>query len=1039
MAKNYDELDWEDLKAGRLDEGKSEASLLSGRGSHGSPMVLRRAVFHSPRKVAMARDAPGLSFRAGPTAELARRTTVAPFHMAHSFVSRPRSRTTPRGVTNGTRVAVFPRKAEVAILRAEGGRYHNRHHVWTLPSNSAFLKTQTGAAMRSIVAGYAHLRRRDGQGVAKHAKTIRLFQDYIERATMGQAQRAEELESDEKGLISVGNLGATRAERQGFWAAVEAVEKRADARLQCRIIAELPYWIQPADRRAIVERFGAAFEARQLGWWAAVHRPDVAKGSDPRNFHLHLVYHDRGFLGRYVEFGPDKDGKLRALPGAPIFEKFKDREARGQAWIVEIKAQLADIINDVVLTAAIRDGVHPVRLAFPGSYAELGITQVGQRHLGAKRTALERVGVGTRVGMQNHGHVEAEFARQDEVHSKIWHLALRLLLRADRYLTRIDPMSGGDPGDLGPEKIDFVAPEIQEFAENLARLLAQADAVIAKNDLIMAAFSDAEIARISSLDTVEAKRAIENAEKRFAEMERPVDFSRAPIALRDQALENLLEKAKDNPEKTAEIQQRRREMLVWEGAADVETAARHRRLIDEEWQFQRSRIGPAASYGQRVASGVAIALLATELAEQLAFWRRAAAGEVVLTQAAVLPPPVSMPPEGAFKWANGFAAAVGEPLRPRVLWKGSEADWIAYLIGRRLLEAQEAAKLLAAAPGARRLYDPIFSANFGIGTADLPDFFGQAKTAIDELATRQAPDPQRQSSKPIVSEKPGSNEASVYSTTTGATSLPQYEPREQPASTSVGARCMTATLQTKFHPAPVKLDGALAPNAGGAPPTGSYSAKTAVSDLANQRGGTPSTAPQKANANPPTETPLASASAFSPRATERPVLRPPPGPGVAGLAARNTTLPAHKPPAREDLTLRLPNKNYNFGINTSDLEIRRTHEARARDFTAYELYFAYSLTRRLADTLTALPFDSPDRRRFASQGDYAGGIRLLEEELYRRGLFINDLEKRFHKATETQTTPMTQPTPKPTATRAPAAAAIIEKKPVSNRRGGREL
>jgi hypothetical protein len=93
----------------------------------------------------------------------------------------------------------------------------------------------------------------------------------------------------------------------------------------------------------------------------------------------------------------------------------------------------------------------------------------------------------------------------------------------------------------------------------------------------------------------------------------------------------------------------------------------------------------------------------------------------------------------------------------------------------------------------------------------------------------------------------------------------------------------------------------------------------------------------------------------------------------------------------------------------------------------------------LADTLTALPFDSPDRRRFASQGDYAGGIRLLEEELYRRGLFINDLEKRVHKATETQTTPMPQPTPKPTATGGPAAAAIIEKKPVSNRRGGREL
>jgi hypothetical protein len=45
---------------------------------------------------------------------------------------------------------------------------------------------------------------------------------------------------------------------------------------------------------------------------------------------------------------------------------------------------------------------------------------------------------------------------------------------------------------------------------------------------------------------------------------------------------------------------------------------------------------------------------------------------------------------------------------------------------------------LAAAPGAQRLYDPIFSANFGIATADLPEFFAQAKTALQENGGRES-------------------------------------------------------------------------------------------------------------------------------------------------------------------------------------------------------------------------------------------------------------------------------------------------------------
>jgi hypothetical protein len=41
---------------------------------------------------------------------------------------------------------------------------------------------------------------------------------------------------------------------------------------------------------------------------------------------------------------------------------------------------------------------------------------------------------------------------------------------------------------------------------------------------------------------------------------------------------------------------------------------------------------------------------------------------------------------------------------------------------------------LAAVPSVPRLYDPIFSLNFGIATADLPEFFAQAKTERQETA-----------------------------------------------------------------------------------------------------------------------------------------------------------------------------------------------------------------------------------------------------------------------------------------------------------------
>ena len=190
--------------------------------------------------------------------------------------------------------------------------------------------------------------------------------------------------------------------------------------------------------------------------------------------------------------------------------------------------------------------------------------------------------------------------------------------------------------------------------------------------------------------------------------------------------------------------------------------------------------------------------------------------------------------------------------------------------------------------------------------------------------------------------------------------------------------------------------------------------------------------PQTAKTNPPVRTPLASPPSIVPRAAERGVFRPVPGPSTASPAAGIPTPSAQPPSIREDLTRHLTTASYDFGVRMSDPEVRRTNEARARRFTSYELFYAYSLTRRLANTLAALPFNSLDRRGFAAQGDYASGMRLLEEELYRRNLFFADLEKRFRSATPTQ------PIPTPTTTEVPAEPTVSDKRNVHNTRGGRE-
>ncbi len=981
MGRRDKEDEWEKLKPGRLDEREhDELGLVSPRARTAQAMYIRTTSFLLGREKAPLPKAPKIMARLG--AVLAGNSStafVSTFHMRHDFVSKEPSPTPmPSACRRGKAVAVYPHtKRQIALVR-KVGNFDQTSRTYIVPTGQKFLQTRIGRRLRSETAKALRQMWLVGRSVGQSRISATEFQAYISRVGLSKEDREKALDSDEKGAIDFGTIGTTFEECNSFWRAVDRYETQERARLQSRAEFELPYWISSSCRREIVEKFGDFLTGEGLQFWAAVHRP--GRLSDPRSFHLHLIYHNRQVIADADESARQKEGPMRGERGDPIFVSKKNRNHQGDAWLKRLRKKFANIVNDFLAREAVRTRQLPPFFFFPGTYEDLGIDAVPQEHLGSRRTAIQRRGGTTRRGEKNNQILEDRVSKRidqaiDQIEINLKRLGVKKQSRP--YRTSHDNLEK----DLEPE---------------FSRIRALCE-------LAIRGLTEIEIA-LSEPPTPEGKHLLIGSLRKCGFS--PFDLFRAHVeGTNGGSLEQ--EELNDHPLRT----QNEAEQLG-------QLAAIAKLFFLHQLQI------------------AAITLQMHVIRRKGNYIPGAAVASISIDQSNQMRPPLP---------TVNIVANEGKNLRTPGM---SDLEYVSWLDVSD--QWQSSAEMIGARKSSHleKWYAP---ANLSpLARQKLIKYFGSIESKIahrvaverrvEELASRQAPDPQLQMSKPIVSEKSGANQASVYSKSSTAPSLPQSGPGAQPACTSPGGRPVTADPQAKSRPVSVKPGGTTAPTVRGAPkPTSSEPSIATVSGQAKQHGSAPSATPQTAKTNPPTKTPPALVPATSLRMAERPVFRAAPGPGIAGLAARNTTLPAHKSPAREDLTLRLPNGNYNFGIKTSDSEVRRTHEARARDFTAYELYFAYSLTRRLADTLTALPFDSPDRRRFASQGDYAGGIRLLEEELYRRGLFINDLEKRFHKATETQTTPMTQPTPKPTATGGPAAAAIIEKKPVSNRRGGREL
>ncbi len=315
---------------------------------------------------------------------------LSTFHFRSSSVARPRSApTAPGPVRRGERVAVYPSSsAERAIVLHNGGVYCNRSRAITVPSDRPFLKTEIGKYLQSKEAAVIRHYRLSSRSVRDGRTSPVDFQTYIDRADLPEEQRSKELESDRLGYISFGTLGETFEARTGFWKQVGIHESREGARLQSRIEAELPHWISPEDRREIARRFCALLMLRGLPYWCSVHLPGPK--SDPRNFHMHVVWHDRPVIGHQIDYEILPDGSLKPRCTGPIFAPKKDPDVRKKHWIDELREKYAEIVNDVIEEHALRTNRSPSHLYFPGTNKALGINEPPQKHLGPRRSAIER-------------------------------------------------------------------------------------------------------------------------------------------------------------------------------------------------------------------------------------------------------------------------------------------------------------------------------------------------------------------------------------------------------------------------------------------------------------------------------------------------------------------------------------------------------------------------------------------------------------------------------------------------------------------------
>lgn len=335
-------------------------------------------------------------------------------------------------------------------------------------------------------------------------------------------------------------------------------------RVQFRMIAELPCELSAEDRALIVQNFcdllgaletreGPDGSERQVGmmYTAVIHAPDLH--NDERNYHLHVVAHDRPaqFLDNFcswdfeVEQHFERKGehRVRFPYRQPKIAQVSQSAGKtgnpnsGRGFVPHLRREFARITNEVLKARGFEHSYDP------GSYEAMGISRTPTEHLGTKAHALEAIGVPTTVGKLNaikiwqdaERNVERQVQQTKEKHETYQQHAEKILRQATNTL----------PGD----------PEIPDLRERLCERKAIIDglaedrgAIAGFENLRAKAFSRAERTRLTCAkylvdierDAAEAATQVMKSqiEERFLEAQKHIGEVIGALAPHRQNIDN---------------------------------------------------------------------------------------------------------------------------------------------------------------------------------------------------------------------------------------------------------------------------------------------------------------------------------------------------------------------------------------------------------------------------------------------------------------------------------------------------------------------
>jgi ATP-dependent exoDNAse (exonuclease V) alpha subunit len=168
-------------------------------------------------------------------------------------------------------------------------------------------------------------------------------------------------------------------DRAALWNAAESAESRKNARVAREYLVALPVELSPSQRLSLVRGFSQELTDRYgFAVDLAIHAPRDFPGSDPRNFHAHLLTTTREVtsegLGAKTMLDRNNDNRVKLGLKSVVHE------------LLHVRARWADVANE-----ALREAHISARIDHR-SLAAQGIDREPRPHIPAAAIQMERHG-----------------------------------------------------------------------------------------------------------------------------------------------------------------------------------------------------------------------------------------------------------------------------------------------------------------------------------------------------------------------------------------------------------------------------------------------------------------------------------------------------------------------------------------------------------------------------------------------------------------------------------------------------------------------